>query len=253
VIPLFGENGPTSPMFGAICSVPDAFSAEMLGWAGFDWVCVDLQHGMVGPEALVGVLQGLDISGTPSLVRVPWNEPAPIMRALDSGATGVIVPMVNSADEAARAVAACRYPPDGIRSWGPTRAALGRTGYDVESANGEVICAVMIETREAMAALDEILAVPGVDAAFVGPSDLAVAHGYPPSLGADDPVVGELIATIVARCQVHEVVPAIFTSGVDAAIRWHDAGFLLLTVGSDRLLMTEAAKGLMAGIRGVLP
>jgi 4-hydroxy-2-oxoheptanedioate aldolase len=174
------------------------------------------------------------------------------MRALDTGAAGVIVPMVNSAAEAARAVAACRYPPDGIRSWGPTRAALGRAGYDIESANGEVICAVMIETREAMDALDDILAVPGVDAAFVGPSDLAVAHGFPPSLRADDPAVGALIATIVARCQAHGVVPAIFTSGVESALRWHDAGFRLLTVGSDRLLMTEAAKGLMSGIRGRL-
>lgn len=114
--------------FGAICSVPDSFSAEMLGRAGFDWVCVDLQHGMVGSEALLGILQALDLTETPSLVRVPWNEPAAIMHALDTGASGVIVPMVNSAEEAERAVAACRYPPAGIRSWGPTRVALGRAG-----------------------------------------------------------------------------------------------------------------------------
>ena len=227
---------------------PDAFSAQMLGWAGFDWVCVDLQHGMVGPDALRRYpAGGLDVTGTPVFVRVPWNHPAAIMRALDTGAAGVIVPMVNSAAEAALgAVAAMplptgRGPEPGSDPSGPR---TGRVRHRV--GQRRVICAVMIETREAMDALD-YFAVPGVDAAFVGPSDLAVAHGFPPSLRADDPAVGALIATIVARCQAHGVVPAIFTSGVESALRWHDAGFRLLTVGSDRLLMTEAAKGLMSG------
>jgi 4-hydroxy-2-oxoheptanedioate aldolase len=252
VIQLRDSLADGSVLFGAICSMPDAFAAEMLGWAGFDWVCVDLQHGMVTDTALVGILQALDLTGTPALVRVPWNEPAAIMRALDTGASGVIVPMVNSRHQAEQAVAACRYPPDGIRSYGPTRAALGQPGYNLAFANSQVLCAVMIETREAMEVLDEILAVPGVDAAFIGPSDLAVAHGMAPSLRADDPGVGALIATILASCQAHDVIPAIFTSGENAAVRWQAAGFRLLTAGSDRLLMTEAAKGLMTGIRGRL-
>ena len=241
-----------SGLFGVICSMPDPFSAEMLGWTGVDWVCVDLQHGMVGQEALVGILQAFALTKTPTLVRVPWNDPAQIMHALDTGASGVIVPMVNSAADAVQAVAACRYPPLGIRSWGPTRAILGRPKYDVDSANREVICTVMIETREAMAALDEILAVPGVDAAFVGPSDLAIAHGLPPSLQADSPEVGELLARIVSRCRHYQVVPAIFTSGRDPALRWRHAGFRLFTVGSDRLLMSEATKALVSSIRAAL-
>lgn len=242
----------TSPsaLFGAFCSVPDAFSAEVLGHAGFDWVCVDLQHGMIGQDDLLGILQALDVSGTPTLVRVPWNDPASIMRVLDTGADGVIVPMVNSAREAKLAVAACRFPPDGIRSWGPTRASLGRTEYTVDTANRDVICAVMIETREAMKALDEILAVPGVDAAFIGPSDLAISHGIAPSLRADDPNVSELIMQVRDACLRHDVIPAIFTGGQEAAVRWQQAGFRLLTVGSDRLLMTEAATRLLSAIRG---
>lgn len=238
-----------SAMFGAFCSVPDPFSAEVLGYAGFDWVCVDLQHGMIDEGDLLGILQGLESSGTPSLVRVRWNEPAAIMRALDTGADGVVVPMVSSARDAAAAVAACRFPPTGIRSWGPTRAALGRGDYSVETANREVLCAVMIETREAMDALDDILAVPGVDAAFIGPSDLAIAHGIVPSLKADDPEVGRLITRVRDACAAHGVIPAIFTSGHEAAVRWERAGFQLLTVGSDRLLMLEAAQRLVSSIR----
>lgn len=240
-------SGPA--LVGAICSVSDPFAAEVLGHAGFDWVCVDLQHGMITPGDLVGLLQGLDASGTPTLVRVPWNEPAPIMRALDSGAAGVIVPMVNSVRDAEAAVAACRFPPAGIRSWGPTRAALGRSGYGVETANREVLCAVMIETREAMDALDDILAVPGIDAAFIGPSDLAIAHGMAPSLRADDPELERQILRVRDTCATHGVIPAVFTSGHEAAIRWERAGFRIMTVGSDRLLMMEAAQGLMASIR----
>lgn len=239
----------SSALFGAFCSVPDAFSAEVLGHAGFDWVCVDLQHGIIGKDDLVGILQALEVSGTPTLVRVPWNDPASIMRVLDAGADGVIVPMVNSAREAKLAVAACRYPPDGIRSWGPTRASLGRTDYTVNTANREVICAVMIETREAIEALDEILAVPGVNAAFIGPSDLAISHGIAPSLRAEDPDVAQLIMRVRDACLRHHVIPAIFTSGQEAAVRWQQEGFRLLTVGSDRLLMTEAATRLMSAIR----
>jgi 4-hydroxy-2-oxoheptanedioate aldolase len=241
------RSGPA--MFGAICSVPDSFSAEVLGRAGFDWVCVDLQHGMIDQADLLGILQGLAVGGTPALVRVPWNEPASIMRALDTGAAGVVIPMVSSARDAAAAVAACRYPPAGIRSWGPTRAALGRGDYGVETADREVLCAVMIETREAMDALDEILAVPGVDVAFIGPSDLAIAHGSAPSLQADDPDIGRRILQVREACARHDVIPAIFTSGPEAASRWERAGFRLLTVGSDRLLMLEAARRLMASIR----
>lgn len=236
-------------LVGAISSLPDPFAAEVFAAAGFDWICVDLQHGMATPASLVGILQAFSITATPVLVRVPWNEPAPIMRALDAGAAGVIVPMVNSAADAQAAVAACRYPPDGIRSWGPTRALLRQAGYSVEAANAAVVCAVMIETRRGLDAADEILAVPGVDAVFVGPSDLAVDLGMAPSLAADAPSVHEALGRIVDAANRHGVCPAIFTSGHDAVTRLSAMGFRLLTAGSDRLLMLEAARGLAASLR----
>ena len=236
-------------LIGAISSLPDPFAAEVFGSVGFDWVCVDLQHGMATPTSLVGLLQAFSLSATPVLVRVPWNEPSAIMRALDTGADGVIVPMVNSAADARAAVAACRFPPDGIRSWGPTRVSLRRPGYAVGLANDEVVCAVMIETRAGLEAVDEILSVGGVDAVFVGPSDLAVDLGMAPSLVADGPGVRDALVRIAERAAAHGVCPAIFTSGRDAATRLIGEGYRMLTVGSDRLLMAEAAKTLLGTIR----
>src|SRR5256885_3621393 len=109
-----------------------------MGRAGYDWVCIDTQHGLSGYDQMLPMLQALSATGTPAFVRVPWNQPSDIMKALDAGAEGVVVPMVNSQEEARRAVGACRYPPQGFRSWGPTRAALQVTGFGPESANRAV-------------------------------------------------------------------------------------------------------------------
>src|SRR3989442_2154393 len=132
--------------------------------AGFGWVCVDLQHGLIGYQEMVAMLQGVALAGVPALVRVPWNDPSWIMKALDAGAAGVIVPLVNSPAEAAAAAAACRYPPDGYRSWGPVRASLGVADFTPELANRSVVCAVMVETGPAVEQLDQSGSVPGRDA-----------------------------------------------------------------------------------------
>src|SRR6188472_3307480 len=124
---------------GGWCAIPSAFSAEVLACAGFDWVCIDMQHGLIGYDQMTAMIQALDARGVATLVRVEWNEPSPIMKALDTGAQGVIVPMVNSATEAVAATRACRYPPLGHRSWGPVRASLGDTSFDPESANRRVV------------------------------------------------------------------------------------------------------------------
>jgi len=102
--------------FGGWCVVPGSFTAEVMARAGFDWICIDIQHGLMGQQDMVGMLQGVAATAVPSMVRVPWNDPGWIMKALDAGAAGVIVPMVNSPEEAAAAAGACRYPPEGYRS-----------------------------------------------------------------------------------------------------------------------------------------
>ena len=140
---------------GAWCTIPSPWTAEVASRSGHDWVCVDTQHGLIGYDVMLPMLQAISAGGAPSFVRVPWNEPGTIMKALDAGAGGVIVPMVNSADEAKSAVGACRYAPDGFRSMGPIRA---RTlGGEWRSP----ICVVMVETVLAVSRVDEILAVIG--------------------------------------------------------------------------------------------
>src|ERR1700730_1136475 len=157
--------------------MPGSFTAEVMAHAGFDWMCIDLQHGLIGYQEMLAMLQAVAVANVPALVRVPWNDPAWIMKALDAGAAGVIVPLVNSADEAAAAGGACRYPPDGYRSWGPTRAALGSPNFSPELANSSVVCAVMVESVPALERLDEIVSVPGVDAVFIGPRASAISLG----------------------------------------------------------------------------
>jgi 4-hydroxy-2-oxoheptanedioate aldolase len=234
---------------GGWCTIPSAFSAELMGRCGFDWVCVDTQHGLVGYDQMALMIQALSITATPAFVRVPWNNPGDIMKALDAGAQGVIVPMVNSAEEARQAVGACRYPPDGFRSWGPIRAALGVDGYDPASGNRRVVVVVMIETATGVAAADEILAVPGVDAVYVGPNDLAVTHGLPPSADATDERHAQVIERILAACQRHDVVAGIHCGSVETAMRWRDLGFRMVNVTSDAIFLRTGATRVPTALR----
>ena len=172
------------------------------------------------------------------------------MKALDAGAQGVIVPMVNSAEEAQRAVGACRYPPDGFRSWGPIRAALGVDGYAPATGNRRVVVAVMIETVAGVAAADEIAAVPGVDAIYVGPNDLAVTHGMPPSADTFDERHGQVIEQILGACQRGGVVPGIHCGSVETALRWRDRGFRMFNVTSDATFMRTGAAQVVRTMRG---
>ena len=237
---------------GGWLSIGNAFTAEMMGQLGFDWLCVDIQHGQVGIEDLHHMLPA--ISATPSVpfVRVAWNAPEQIMKVLDAGAYGVVVPMVNSAEEAARAVAACRYPPVGNRSFGPIRAALyGGRDYAVH-ANSEIACIPMIETRAALENLDAILAVPGVDAVYVGPSDLGLAMGRSPVGDTDDPAHLRDVHHILERAQAHGVPAGIHTSSLAFAERWLEAGFQMVTLGIDSGFMARAASADLKAVRNRL-
>jgi 4-hydroxy-2-oxoheptanedioate aldolase len=156
---------------GTWCSLPSPGAVETVAQSGFDWVVVDWQHGQFGGESLGIMIQVASLAGAVPLVRVPLNEPWLIQKALDLGAHGIIVPLVNTRAEAERAAAACRYPPLGVRSFGPIRAA--RTiGWEPDQANAEVVCIVQIETAESLENVEQIAATPGVDALFVGPADL---------------------------------------------------------------------------------
>jgi 4-hydroxy-2-oxoheptanedioate aldolase len=234
---------------GAWCVIPSTFSAELLGRSGVDWVCIDTQHGLIGYDRMVPMLQALSGTGTPALVRVRWNEPAEIMKALDAGAQGVVVPMVNSPQEARAAAGACRYPPDGYRSWGPVRAALGVDGFSPATANQAVICAIMIETADGLARVDEILSVPGIDAVYVGPNDMAVTHGMPPDSDARDPRHRGLIRGVLEACIRHGVVPGIHCGSVETAAAWREEGFRMLNVNSDAVFLRQGAQAVAGALR----
>jgi len=234
---------------GAWIVTADSFAVEVLCRLGFDWIGIDMQHGLISPERLPDLLRAAAVTGTPALVRVAWNDPASILPALDTGAGGVIVPMVSSADDARRAVAACRYPPEGERSFGPSRAALGDPAYSAERANRSVLCFPMIETRQGAEDLAAILATPGIDGVFVGPSDLALSYGSEVAPSSPPPEHRERIEQIGSRCADAGLVPGIYCGGAAAAGGWTRAGFRLLALDSNTALLGHAAQDALGRAR----
>lgn len=234
-------------------SIPSGYSAEGVGHQGFDSVTVDLQHGMIGFDTAVAMLQALSSTPAVPLARVPWNDPAQIMHLLDAGAYGIICPMVSSADEARSFVASCRYPPRGLRSYGPTRGLLyGGRDY-VAHADDTILAIPMIETLEAVARIDEILAVEGVDMIYVGPNDLALAHGEAAGAEAAAPRTAEAIARVLAAAKRAGKPAGIFCSGGAGARMRAEQGFDLVTPGNDFGNMIAALAAGVAAVRGLQP
>jgi len=230
---------------GAWIGIPDAMAAEVLGSVGFDYLCVDMQHGLADYSRAVDIFRALESAECVPIARVPWNEPGIIGRVLDAGAMGVIIPMVNSPEEALAAVRACRYAPEGARSWGPTRAARVHENYSVQAANESVACIPMIETRQAVEAIDDILATPGIDAIYVGPADLSITYGLPPAADNEGDFVAAL-DTIVAACERHGVVPGIHANPALAQKR-RDQGFRMITVCNDMQALEAGAAAMLEG------
>jgi 4-hydroxy-2-oxoheptanedioate aldolase len=200
--------------------------------AGFDYVCVDMQHGAIGYSDAVHMLQAIGGQGVMPIVRVPANDPAVIGKVLDAGALGVVVPLVGSSAEAARAVAACRYPPRGGRSYGPVRAATVMGSRAIEDLE-RVFCAVMVETEDGLERVDEIAGTDGVSAVYVGPADLSLALGLPPAYEHEDPVHRTAIDRIRAACERHGIIAGIHCDGGAMASRRLQQGFRMVTVAND--------------------
>lgn len=235
--------------YGGSCSVPSPFLTEVVSASGCDWLSIDLQHGLIDDAAMRVMVQAAAIRRTPVLVRVAWNEPASIMRALDAGADGVIVPMVNTPEDALRAVGASRYPPAGYRSWGPMRAGLAQPGFDPALGNEQVVCLVMIETVEAVENLDAILDVPGVDGVMVGTHDLAISHaGTNAAAGVDagDVAMLELVAN---GCRTRGQAAGVGCADAADALRWTAMGFTLLALPGDAALVGEGMARLLRETR----
>ena len=233
--------------FGGWLSIPSTVTAESAGRVGFDYVCVDSQHGAIDYANVLGLVQAISLGESSPVVRVPWNEPGIIGKSLDAGAYGVIVPMVNSRAEAEAVVRAARYAPDGSRSWGPVIPGMRRKdnrGWATE----HVAVIPMIETAEAIANLDEILSVPGVDAVYVGPADLSISLGLAPGNNDGDPLFDDALTTIVAACERHGVVAGIHATGA-LTPRRREQGFRMMTVTSDALAIRAGYASELAAAR----
>jgi 4-hydroxy-2-oxoheptanedioate aldolase len=244
----FGEG---RGLVGSICSAASADVAEVMARAGFDWLLLDLQHGLMARETLVHMIRALEITGTPSLVRVPWNRPELVGWALDAGAQGVLAPMINNADDARQLVAASRYAPTGLRSWGPARPLMTVPGYDPEAGNQALVCA-LIETGEAMDQLDAILAVAGIDLIVVGQSDLAISHGLSPAAGRSAPAHRERLVRIVEACGRRGVPLVVNCSSLAEARGLKSLGVEHLAVNSDMGLLRLAAAQAMQDVSALL-
>jgi 4-hydroxy-2-oxoheptanedioate aldolase len=221
------------PAMAGWCSMPGGFSAEIMASMGWDTVIIDTQHGMIGYPDMLAMLQAISTTAATPLVRVSWNSPGEIMRALDSGAYGVICPMINDAAECAAFVQACRYPPDGYRSSGPTRAAVyGGADYQAK-ANGEMLTFAMVETAQGLANVEAIVATPGLDGVYIGPSDLSLALGGPPGQDSDAPGLMAAFDKILGACKAAGVRIGVHTNSMAYSQKMIARGFDLVTVGSD--------------------
>jgi 4-hydroxy-2-oxoheptanedioate aldolase len=224
--------------YGGWCMIPSPFVAEIVSASGCDWLCIDQQHGLIDDAAMRVMVQAAAIRRTPTLVRVPWNQPASIMRSLDAGADGVIVPMVNTRQEAEQAMYATRYPPAGYRSWGAMRSGMAQTDFSPAVGNAQAVCLVMIETVEGVANLEEILSVPGVDGVLVGPNDLSISHSGDTRGAATSPRDIEMLAHVGETCRRRGLAAAI-SADITQAKRWAAAGFTLIALPSDAAIIGE--------------
>lgn len=230
-------------------SIPSAYAAEVMGHQGFDSVTVDLQHGMIGFEAAVAMLQAISATPAVPLARVSKNDDALIMQLLDAGAYGIICPMISSAAEAARFASACRYPPRGTRSFGPARGLLyGGPDYFAH-ANDEILALGMIETVAAVAQIDAILEVPELDGIYVGPNDLCLAYGVAPHSEPADERVSGVIVDLCRRTRACGKIPGIFCSSGFAAAERGAQGFALVTPGNDVGQLGAGARTAVAAAR----
>lgn len=237
--------------YGAWLTIPSAYSAEIVAHAGFDWVCIDMQHGHIDYHVGITMLLALATTDTMPFVRVPWNEPGIIGKVLDAGAMGVIIPMVNSPDEARAAVAACRYPPLGARSYGPGRVTLYAGADYFDHANDEIAVIPMVETAVALDNLEEILSVPGIDAVYVGPADLSISLGMRPGL-VNEGTWEEARQRIARACHTHGVVSGIHAN-VALAPMHAAAGYRMIMVSHEAGVMAARTAEDAAAVRGIAP
>jgi 4-hydroxy-2-oxoheptanedioate aldolase len=240
--------------FNAWVTFPGVAAATILANAGFDAVTVDLQHGEHTEVGLGEAVEAIERAGAVPFVRIAWNHPASVMRALDLGARGVICPMVNTAEEADAFVRSCRYPPRGTRSYGPVRSAFGAGREQTASADDAVHAYAQIETAQGWANVEDICSTEGLDGVYVGPADLSLTLEYE---GFADLASGEMrdaMTRIVDACSAGGVVAGIHApASLDHAVDMVRMGFRFIGAAGDRELLADSATGTLERVRAGTP
>tara|TARA_X000001036_G_scaffold436012_1_gene478378 strand:- start:69 stop:857 length:789 start_codon:yes stop_codon:yes gene_type:complete len=231
------------PIINTWLAVPSSFSAEVMANQGWDSVTIDMQHGLVDYSNAVNMLQAISTTDSTPLARVNWNEPGQIMKILDAGSYGVICPMVSNRKQAENFVQACLYPPKGYRSFGPIRASIyGGSDY-AKHANEEILKLAMIETKEALEKLDEILDTPNLDGVYIGPADLSLAVGEEPGFDrAENTKAYKEILRILESAKKRNLLAGLHNGTAEYANKMIKKGFDLVTVGSDSRYIATGAK-----------
>ena len=236
-------------ILNAWCSIPDSYVAEALAHQGYDSVTIDLQHGAIDYAAAFHMLQAVSTSPAVPLARVPWNEPGILMKLLDSGAYGIICPMINTPGQAADFVRACRYPPMGFRSYGPNRVVhYAGAGY-TQHANGEILCLAQIETEEAVGNVDAILAVPGIDGVYIGPGDLSLSMGAPASMAPTDPRVLGAMGSVLRKTLARGLLAGVHTDGPETTRTRYAEGFHFCSMQTDMRMLLDAARAAVRAVK----
>ncbi len=236
-------------VWGAWLMLGNSITAEMVGYCGYDYVCIDTQHGLIDYTVALGMLQALNLANTVPLVRVGANSEQEIGKFLDAGAMGIIIPQVNAVEDAERAVEAVFYPPRGKRSFGPMRPSLRQGMSYYQNVNNEVVVIPQIETAEALDNLELILALPRIDMIYVGPADLRISMGLSPAMDGEEPEFVEAIDLIVRACQEADVIPAIHAENTDLCHKREDQGFRMITAVADFGMLQAGMKAQLHAVK----
>jgi len=239
-------------MINGWLTIPSAWTAELLAHAGFDALTLDLQHGLIDDQTALAMLQAISTSEAAPLVRLPWNDPAAVMRALDAGAYGVICPMINTRAEAEAFAGACRYPPRGYRSYGPIRAAVYAGSDYFQQADDTILALALIETAEALANVAAILATPGLDGIYIGTVDLSISLGLAGLGDLNDPRLREVVTTIINQARSSDRIIGMHAADPAQARTLAGWGVSLITVLTDSSALQASAAAALAQTRATL-
>ena len=238
-------------VINAWLSIPNSFTAEAFGKMGWDSITIDMQHGQNDYETSISMLQALSNSDSVPMVRVPWNEPGIIMKMLDLGVMGIIAPMINTKKDCEKFVSYCYYPQIGQRSFGPMRAQLIYGPDYFSKANENIMSFAMIETKQAVENLDEIMSVPNLTGVYIGPADMSSSYGLPPKFDVREDPVFSNIKLICEKAKQYNKIAGIHNGSTVYAKEMIELGYKFVTILSDFRVMSSNSQKIVDEMKNI--